>query len=79
MDELERELTELLSRRAADPDTIDLVRETSRRRVAEFVRTWLLAERQWADGRFSAITVLFADDAAQDVSQPPTLSLQPAR
>lgn len=79
MDELERELTNLLSRRAADPDTIELVRETSRRRVAEFVRAWLLAERHWTADRFSAISVLFADDPAQDVVQPPTLSLQPAR
>ena len=39
MDELERELTELLSRRAGDPDTIDLVRDRSRLRVADFVRT----------------------------------------
>jgi hypothetical protein len=57
----------------------DLVRETSRRRVAELVRTWLLAEHHWTADRFSAIRVLFADDPAKNVSQSPTLSLQPAR
>ena len=78
MDELERELTALLSRRAGDPDTVDLVRETCRRRVAEFVRTWLLAEDQWEADRFRAITVVFADDEPSDpLTRPATLSLAP--
>jgi hypothetical protein len=62
MADLEHTLTERLSRRAADPDTIDLVRETCRVRLAEFVRTWLLAEDHWRADRFRAITVLFADE-----------------
>lgn len=80
MDELERELTARLSRRAADPDTIDLVRETCRRRVAEFVHTWLLAEGQWGANRFRAIAVTFADEEPADATvQPPTLSFEPVR
>jgi hypothetical protein len=75
--ELERSLTELLSRRAADPDNIDLVRETCRRRVAEFVRNWLLAEDHWRQDRFRSVTVLFADErSAEPPSLPPTLFLE---
>lgn len=77
MEELERQLTELLSRRAADPDTIDLVRGRCRLRVAEFIRAWLLAEDQWGPNRFRAIVVAFADepDAAPLAVLPPTLSI----
>ncbi len=74
MADLERSLTELLSRRAADPDTIDLVRETCRRRLAEFVRGWLLSEGQWGGDRFRTITVVFADEKVTRPSTlPPTL------
>jgi hypothetical protein len=77
MAELERSLTELLSRRAADPDTIDLVRETCRRQVAEFVRNWLLAEDHWRQDRFRSVTVIFGDEEiAAPSSLPPTLFLE---
>jgi hypothetical protein len=49
-----------------------LVREACRRRVAEFVRDWLLREDHWRSDRFSAVSVAFEDEAPQ-VSQPPTL------
>jgi hypothetical protein len=76
MAELERNLTELLGRRAADPDGIDLVREICRRRTAEFVRNWLLAEDHWRADRFRSVTVIFADETPADSSAaPPTLSL----
>jgi hypothetical protein len=78
MEELERNLTELLTRRAADPDNIDLVRETCRRRVAEFVRNWLLVEDHWRHDRFRAVTVVFADEMADDSVElpPPTVFLE---
>lgn len=77
MAELERSLTELLSRRAADPDNIDLVRETCRRRVAEFVRNWLLAEDHWRQDRFRSVTVIFGDEeATEPPTPPPTLFLE---
>jgi hypothetical protein len=80
MEDLERQLTRLLSRRAADPDTIDLVRGRCRLRIAEFVRTWLLAEDHWRTDRFRAITVVFADEAAPDPAlRPPTLELETTR
>jgi len=77
MTELERNLTPLLERRALDPDNIDLVRETCRRRVAEFVRNWLLAEDHWRQDRFRAVTVVFADEESPEpTTLPPTLFLE---
>jgi hypothetical protein len=77
MDELERNLTELLVRRAADPDNLDLVRETCRRRVAEFVRNWLLVEDHWHKDRFRAVTVVFEDEQVEEPSAlPPTIFLE---
>lgn len=77
MEELERSLSDRLSARAASPDTIDLVRETCRRHVAEFVREWLLAEDQWGDGRIVAVDVVFADEVdekTENVALPPELA-----
>ena len=52
------------------------MREQCRRRVAEFVRHWLLAEDHWREDRFRAVTVVFADETgAVAVSEPPTLTL----
>ena len=67
--ELERQLTPTLSDYAGDARHIDLVREESRRTVAEFVRTWLLAEGQWGETRFRSISVRFPDET----TAPPTL------
>jgi hypothetical protein len=75
MNELERYLTPRLSARARSPERIDLVRETCRRRVAEFVRGWLLREDHWRSDRFRAVTVVFADEAPADPA--PTLVLEP--
>jgi len=77
---LERSLTERLGRRAADPDSIDLVRETCRREVAEFVQNWLLAEDHWRDDRFRSVTVVFADEEPADpTALTPTLTLRSPR
>jgi hypothetical protein len=62
MAELERSLTPTLSARATSAQTLGFVREPARRRVAEFVRDWLLREDHWRDDRFRAITVVFADE-----------------
>lgn len=70
MEELEQSLTLRLSARAGSPQRIDLVRETCRVRVADFVRSWLLAEGQWGQGRILAVDVLFADEDARDLESP---------
>jgi len=74
MDELEKSITPTLITRAGDPRTVGLVRETCRKRVAEFVRDWLLREDQWRSDGFSAITVTFEDEGKDPASLPsPTL------
>lgn len=74
MDELERSITPTLVARAGDERTISVVRETCRRRVAEFVRDWLLREEQWRDDRFTAVTVTFEDEVKDPAKAPaPTL------
>ena len=76
MEDLERSITATLSKRAADPAHLDLVRERCRLRVAEFVRSWLLMEDQWRVDRFRSVTVVFADEIESDPAlMPPTLLL----
>lgn len=73
MDQLEKSLTPALIVRAGDARAMALVRETCRKRVAEFVRDWLLREDQWRQDGFSAVTVVFEDEGKDPDSQPPTL------
>lgn len=70
MEALERSLTPTLSARARDPEHLGLVREQCRRRVADFVRSWLLLEDQWGPERFSHVEVIFADE---ENHEPPSL------
>jgi hypothetical protein len=70
MEALERSLTPTLSARARDPEHLELVREQCRRRVADFVRSWLLLEDQWGPERFSHVEVVFADE---ENGEPPSL------
>ncbi len=70
METLERSLTPTLNRLAGQPQRIDLVREQCRRRVAEFVRGWLLREAQWGPRRFTAVTVLFPSEEAPAAAGP---------
>jgi hypothetical protein len=65
MAELERTLTPRLTRHAADPRRLALVREECRKTVAEFVRDWLLREDHWRKDRFTAIQVIFADEPSE--------------
>ena len=59
---LEQDLTPILVRYAGDPRHQAAVREQCRRTVAEFVRDWLLREKQWRDDRFTAVQVYFPDE-----------------
>ena len=63
MDALERSLTPTLSVRARSPETVELVRDLCRRRLAEFVRSWLLQTGHWQDERLTTVVVRFADEA----------------
>ena len=62
MESLERSLTPTLEDRAGDADHLELVRDRCRRRVAEFVRSWLLLEDQWGPERFTHVEVIFGDE-----------------
>jgi hypothetical protein len=64
LDELERNLTPNLEQRATNAAHIQLVREACRQSVAGFVKNWLMQNRQWGDRKFSAIVVVFPDEAA---------------
>lgn len=66
MSELERSLTPELTRYALNRRHIDLVREPSRKIVADFIRNWLLTEDHWRMDRFRAIHVVFADEEEQE-------------
>ncbi len=63
MDALERSLTPTFAARARGPETVGLVRELCRRRLAEFVRAWLLRTGHWQDERLTTVVVRFADEA----------------
>lgn len=77
MAELERSLTPRLTRHAADPRRLALVREECRKTVAEFVRDWLLREDHWRRDRFSSIKVVFADEQdAKPELAPPVITLR---
>lgn len=73
MEDLERSLTPTLVTRAEDADHLELVRDRCRRRVAEFVRSWLLLEEQWGPDRFNHVEVIFADEETEG-----STSLSPA-
>jgi len=79
MASLERQLTPTFTLRAGNRDHLGLVRETCRSRVAEFVRSWLLAEEHWRRDRFSSVTVVFADEPRAETAAPPTLRLETPR
>lgn len=78
--ELEKSLTPTLERRAGSPGKIKQVREACRKSVAEYVKNWLLKERQWKQDGLVAIVVVFADepeaaDLAKMKAMQATLSL----
>jgi hypothetical protein len=82
--ELERSLTPTLKDRAVDARRMRLVREMSRQSVAGFVRRWLMREDHWRTDRFTAIVVVFADEASVETdeelerySYEPTVQLSP--
>lgn len=74
---LERSLTPTLNQRAADAARLKLIRESCRESVAAFVRRWLMREDHWRSDRFTAISVVFADELSAEAK--PGLEDFPAR
>ena len=64
LEELKRQITPRLTALAHDPRRLNLVRDTCRKSVAEFVRLWLERERQWGQSGFTRIQVKFGDEPA---------------
>jgi hypothetical protein len=62
LEELRRDLTPVLSQYANDRRRLELVRDTCRHSVAEFIRRWLENEGRWGQGNFTAINVKFASE-----------------
>ena len=73
MAEVERQITPTLIAYAHDPRRLNLVRDTCRKSVAEFVKLWLQREGQWGGTGFTQIQVKFAEEAALPME--PTLNL----
>ena len=63
MADLERRITPTLIAYANDPRRLNLVRDTCRKSVAEFVQLWLEREGQWGTTGFTQIQVKFAEEA----------------
>ena len=61
LDGLEKDITRHLSKRAASPSHLELVREQCRRSVAGFVQSWLIKNSQWPE-KIGAIVVVFPDE-----------------
>lgn len=61
--ELEKSLTTTLENRAGSRGNFNLVREPSRKSVAEFVKKWVLAQHQTSPSSIKSITVIFPDEA----------------
>lgn len=59
---LEKELTPALEKRAGNPAHINLVRETARKSVVEFVKKWLLKDSRDSAESAGFITVIFPDE-----------------
>jgi hypothetical protein len=71
LDDLERELTAKLARKAGLPAYIQLQREDARRTVVEFVRKWLVTQARWSTETGSTIRVYFADETIGAVGRVP--------
>jgi hypothetical protein len=77
MDQLERDITPTLASYAGDLRHMAIVREECRKTVAQFVRDWLLREKQWRDDRFTSVKVIFPDEKAGNIfNLPPTIEIE---
>lgn len=63
--DLEKEMTSILTRRAAGPSKIRHVREAARQSVAQFVQQWILnGHKHQPEGEIQDIVVIFPDEVA---------------
>ncbi|MDF1754777.1 MAG: hypothetical protein P1U89_18470 [Verrucomicrobiales bacterium] len=62
MKELEKSITPELKLKATDPENIKLFEAEAKKSIAKFLQTWLIGEKEWAEGRFEEIIVYFDGD-----------------
>ena len=81
LDQLEKDMTGMLNRRAKDAAHMNIVREQCRQSVADFVKNWLIQRAQWTN-TFDAIVVVFPDEhsitndqSLLDVQRQPTVRI----
>jgi len=75
---LEKNLTPTLEKRAGNRSHLNLVRESSRKSVAEFVKKWFLQQDPATRTQVKSITVIFPDEippTGQPRTLPPTVQL----
>ncbi len=77
MAKLHESITPRLRQMAQSPKHIDLVRDSARRTVGDFVRQWLLREEQWGEDRVRLIQVVFPDEVDQEMVGVPTVETDP--
>lgn len=76
LEELRKGLTDKLEERARSGESIDSVREASRRSVGLFVKNWLVTEEEWRARGLHDIKVVFPDEEQKDTTGlPPTVEL----
>lgn len=73
MDELEKQMTPELNRRAQT--NILLVREHSRKVVSTFIKNWLLQDEQWHD-RFHSVVVSFEGEIEEETEAAPSVEMK---
>lgn len=73
MDELEKQMTPELNRRAQT--NIQLVMEHSRKVVSTFIKNWLLQDEQWHD-RFHSVVVSFEGEIEEETEAAPSVEMK---
>jgi len=71
LDDLERELSVKLARKAVLPAYVGLQREPARKTVEEFVRKWLVTQARWSTESGASIRVYFADETIGSAGRAP--------
>lgn len=79
LDQLERQITAKLARKAVSPFYIQLQRDAARRTVAEFVQKWLVTHSPWDKADSRKIRVLFADEPIESLGPAAFPLYQPPR
>lgn len=62
LDKLEKSISSTLVGMSMTPAKIDLVKDSSRKAIEKFVRTWILNQEKWKKYHFDNIVIYFPDE-----------------